>query len=241
MAAAAAPASPFLRGGERVASELGKLACGGRRGRADRASPAAVSRREAGLVHAEPARLNAQDSSSGYTPAVPSAQGTRPQPVDKGSSPIADRRSQEVNTLVRNLQQQMEASKVAHSNAEHERNEAEAKNKCFVEALNSQLQQVQEQGGLHDLDGRPGQDSQLINLDDQDMSMDIEANVEGLNAIILERDAYRKRAHASEEQRKLEQNTAQDTLDNVLMSSSESNARYAEEIRWRDAQNAELM
>ena len=57
MAAHAAPASPLQRGGERVASDLGRVFCGGRRGRVDRAHSITSSHRGAGSVHAAPVGL----------------------------------------------------------------------------------------------------------------------------------------------------------------------------------------
>ena len=60
--------------------------------------------------------------------------------------------------------------------------------------------------------------------------------VETIDSIALERDAFRNEALANEERRA----TAQDTLDNVLLSNDETNARHQEEIRRREAQNKEL-
>ncbi len=60
MAVHATPASPLQRGSERVASDLGRVICGGRRGRADRAPSAATSHRGAGSVHAGPVGLDTQ-------------------------------------------------------------------------------------------------------------------------------------------------------------------------------------
>ena len=69
MAACAAPASPLLRGSERAASDLGRVICGGRRGRADRTPSATTSHRAAGSVHAGPLGLDSQWSSSGSSAA----------------------------------------------------------------------------------------------------------------------------------------------------------------------------
>ena len=60
--------------------------------------------------------------------------------------------------------------------------------------------------------------------------------VETIDSIVSERDAFRDEALANEERRA----TAQDALDDVLVCNDETNARYQEEIRRRDAQNEEL-
>ena len=64
----------------------------------------------------------------------------------------------------------------------------------------------------------------------------VTGEVETIETTASERDAFRDEARANEERRA----SAQDTLDNVLVCNGETNARYQEEIRRRDAQNEEL-
>ena len=70
--------------------------------------------------------------------------------------------------------------------------------------------------------------SQFVNV--------VTGEVETIETIASERDAFRNEARANEERRA----SAQDTLDNVLVCNDETYARYREEIRRRDAQNKEL-
>jgi len=144
--------------------------------------------------------------------------------------------SQEVDALVSHLRQQMEETRAAKSKISIERDEAVARNACLTQMVNkSRKQRAGVGGGRRDLidsssPGSMGSPSvyQFVNV--------ATGEVETIETPASERDASRNEARANEERRA----SAQDTLDNVLVCNDETNARYQEEIRRRDAQNEEL-
>ena len=210
MAACAAPASLLLRGSERAASDLGRVICGGRRGRADRAPSAATSHRGAGSVHAGPLGLDSQWSSSGLSAAGTGFQAARPQYADVGTSPFADTQDQEVKTLIANLKREMEETRVANSQISLERDEAIARNECLTEKVNRVHKR--RAGGRKDLIDSSSPDSRGSPLFVQ--SANASTNVETLDSVVSEREMFRLEALNNEQRRA----TAQDTLGNVLLS-----------------------
>ena len=62
-------------------------------------------------------------------------------------------------------------------------------------------------------------------------SANASTNVETLDSVVSEREMFRLEAWNNEQRRA----TAQDTLDNVLLSNDETNARHQEEVRQIEA------
>ena len=224
MAANAAPASPLRRGGERSIPVAGVL-CGGRRGRAERVASAATSHRGAGSVHSGPTGLSSQCSSSGISAAGADSQVARPQLSDMGTSPVAHWQDHEVQSMLGKLVEDIDEARAANERTSIERDEAVARNECLGEYLD-QVRRQSAGARLNDLSSPNQRGSTLI-----DKSANSSMHVESLESA-REKELLQQHARDSEQIRA----HAQDTLDNVLLSNDETNARYQEEIRRMKAQ-----
>ncbi|MDP7453537.1 MAG: hypothetical protein QGE95_14875, partial [Arenicellales bacterium] len=225
MAANAAPASPLRRGGERSTPVAGVL-CGGRRGRAERVASTATSHRGAGSVPSGPMGLSSQCSSSGTSAAGADSQVARPQLSDMGTSPVAHWQDSEVQAMLGRLVEDIDEARAANERTSIERDEAIARNEC----LGDYLDQVRRQnaGGRLNESSSPNQrGSTLI-----DKSANSSMHVESLE-LAKEKELLQQQFARDSEQIRA---NAQDTLDNVLLSNDETNARYQEEIRRMKAQ-----
>ncbi len=169
--------------------------------------------------------LSSQCSSSGTSAAGADAQVVRPRFSDTGTSPVAHWQDHEVQALLGKLVQDMDEARAANARTSMERDEAIARNEC----LSDYVDQVRRQ--------RAGARSNELSSPDQRGSTLIEKSanssmhVESLESV-REKELLLQQARDSEQSRA----TAQDTLDNVLLSNDEADARYKEELRRMEAQ-----
>ncbi len=182
-------------------------------------------------MHAGPVGLDPQCSISGTSTAGANIQAVRPQYADIGTSPFANTQDQEVTALISKLKRKMEETRVANSQISLERDEAIARNECLSDIVDKVRKQ--RAGGRRDSIDPSSPDLRGSSLIFQPANAS--TNVETLDSVVSEREMFRLEALNNEQRRA----TAQDTLNNVLLSKDETNARHQEEVRQIEARYEE--